>query len=211
MTREAEGERGVGRIFCLLGKSGTGKDTLFHLAMSTGLLRPLIPYTTRPRRFEEVDGLNYHFVTVQEMEQMEAAGQIIERRTYQTTQGPWHYFTAAAAALDPSADYLLITTPAALPAIVAYFGEGRVVGVLLEAEDQIRLERSIRREAGQPRPDFAEVCRRYLADEKDFAGPLFQGVMRQGYIDANCSPEDCLHQLRQIQLYAADSEERRGR
>ena len=193
----------MGRIICLLGKSGTGKDTLFRLALSTGELRPLIPYTTRPRRLEEVDGLNYHFVTAAEMERMEAAGQIIERRTYQTTQGPWHYFTAAAA-LAPDSDYILITTPAALPAIVACFGTKRVVAVLLEAGDQVRLERSIRREAGQPRPDFAEVCRRYLSDEADFAGPLLPEAVPRGYIDADHSPEDCLFQLMRLLALSAD-------
>ena len=102
----------MGQIICLLGKSGTGKDTLFRLALedrSLGL-RPLVPYTTRPRRANETEGEQYHFVTEAEMARMEAAGQVVERRSYQTVQGLWHYFTAAPR-LDPAADYLLITTP----------------------------------------------------------------------------------------------------
>ena len=74
----------MGAIVCLLGKSGTGKDTLLHLALRDLPLRPLVPYTTRPRRAGEREGDQYHFVTPEEMEQMAAAGQMIERRSYQT-------------------------------------------------------------------------------------------------------------------------------
>ena len=193
----------MGTIICLLGKSGTGKDTLLRLALEALPLRPLVPYTTRPRRSGEREGAQYHFVTEEEMDRMAAAGQIIERRSYDTVHGVWHYFTAAAA-LAPDSDYILITTPAALPAIVACFGTKRVVAVLLEAGDQVRLERSIRREAGQPRPDFAEVCRRYLSDEADFAGPLLPEAVPRGYIDADHSPEDCLFQLMRLLALSAD-------
>ena len=39
----------------------------------------------------------------------------------------------------------------------------------IEAEDRIRLERAMRREEKQPHPKYAEMCRRYLADEEDFS------------------------------------------
>ena len=185
----------MGTIICLLGKSGTGKDTLLRLALEALPLRPLVPYTTRPRRSGEREGAQYHFVTEEEMDRMAAAGQIIERRSYDTVHGVWHYFTAAVR-LDPDADYILITTPSALPALAEGFGRERVAAVLLEAGDRTRLQRCLDREAAQERPNFAEVCRRYLADEVDFAELLCPAVTRRIYIDADGTPADCLDQLR---------------
>ena len=187
----------MGQIICLLGKSGTGKDTLFRLALedrSLGL-RPLVPYTTRPRRSNETEGEQYHFVTEAEMARMEAAGQVVERRSYQTVQGLWHYFTAASR-LDPAADYLLITTPSALPAILRYFGGERVTAALLAAGDLTRLTRAIRRESREARPNYAEVCRRYLADEADFPDSLREEAAIRIVIDADGTPEHSLEQLR---------------
>lgn len=185
----------MGAIVCLLGKSGTGKDTLLHLALRDLPLRPLVPYTTRPRRAGEREGDQYHFVTPEEMEQMAAAGQMIERRSYQTVHGLWHYFTASAR-LDPAAVYVLITTPSALPALAGGFGRERITAVLLEAGDRVRLQRCLDREAAQEHPNFSEVCRRYLADEADFSAPLCPEVTRRLLIDADQPPAACLNQLR---------------
>ena len=187
----------MGRIICLLGKSGTGKDTLFRLALEDPSLEltPLVPYTTRPRRAHETEGKEYHFVTVEDMEKMQANGQIVEHRSYDTVHGVWHYFTAAAR-LEEDRDYLLITTPAALPHIVAYFGADRVVATLLQASDAVRLRRYIAREEQEEKPNFSEVCRRFLADEADFAEPLCPEAANRITVNADLSPAECLEQFR---------------
>ena len=41
--------------------------------------------------------------------------------------------------------------------------------VYIEVPDGIRLLRSVKREENQKKPNYREVCRRYLADEKDFS------------------------------------------
>ena len=53
------------RIFCLIGKSGTGKDTLYRELLDDGALpfERLVPCTTRPIRAGEQDGRDYHFIT----------------------------------------------------------------------------------------------------------------------------------------------------
>ena len=50
----------MGKIICLMGKSSSGKDTIYKNLMedkSLGL-RKLIPYTTRPMREGEQEGWN---------------------------------------------------------------------------------------------------------------------------------------------------------
>ena len=41
--------------------------------------------------------------------------------------------------------------------------------VYVQTNDEIRLLRAIKREKKQKKPEFKEVCRRFLADEEDFS------------------------------------------
>lgn len=54
----------MGKIYCITGKSGTGKDTLLDSILNDLAIEiiPVIPYTTRPQRKNEINGVNYYFV-----------------------------------------------------------------------------------------------------------------------------------------------------
>ena len=74
-------------------------------------LKRSVPYTTRPIREREQEGVEYHFTTVEMMQQLKAENKIIERRCYNTVYGKWYYFTAkdSQIALDKY-NYLVIGT-----------------------------------------------------------------------------------------------------
>ena len=76
----------MGKIFYIMGKSSSGKDTIYNrLRIDEGLkLSNLILYTTRPMREGEIQGREYHFVTDERFCQLEKEGKVIEARTYQT-------------------------------------------------------------------------------------------------------------------------------
>ena len=83
------------KLYILMGKSATGKDTLYReLRKRHPGLAPVIPYTTRPIREGEVPGESYIFVTEAKMRDMEKTGRVIESRCYHTVKGDWYYFTA---------------------------------------------------------------------------------------------------------------------
>ena len=68
-------------------------------------------YTTRPIREGEQEGIEYHFVTDEELERFEKAGKIIEERTYDTVYGAWKYATIEDGQINLAAyDYLVIGT-----------------------------------------------------------------------------------------------------
>lgn len=50
-------------IFCILGRSGVGKDTLANVVCEEMNLNKVVSRTTREPREREVDGINYHFLT----------------------------------------------------------------------------------------------------------------------------------------------------
>lgn len=185
----------MSKIFCLVGKSASGKDTLFKeiLAQKGDDLVPVTPYTTRPKRSNEDEGVDYHFATESDLERFRAEGRVIEERQYNTTQGIWRYFTVRFE-LETGKNYILITTLEGAVSLSAAYGAETVQIVYLALDDRTRLLRCIDREARQERPDYVEVCRRFIADQKDFSDEHLQALPNLCPIDAARSLSECLVQ-----------------
>lgn len=162
----------MGKIFCLMGKSSTGKDTIYKALLDQNDfgLKKIIPYTTRPIREGERDGREYHFCGEEQVRQFRQKNQIVELRAYDTVYGIWKYFTVDDGQIDLAADsYLLIGTLETYTKIRSFYGNDRVVPIYIEVEDGERLFRALAREREQKEPRYAELCRRFLADTEDFS------------------------------------------
>ena len=162
----------MGKIYCLLGKSSSGKDTLFKMLLEESWLslKTIVPYTTRPIRVGEQEGVEYHFVTEETQKKLEAEGKIIELRAYDTICGVWKYFTVDDGQIDLATDnYLVIGTLESYVKMRDYFGAEKLVPLYVEVEDGERLLRALTRERAQKEPNYAELCRRLLADSVDFS------------------------------------------
>ena len=162
----------MGKIFYIMGKSASGKDTIYkELIEKMPKFHSIVPYTTRPMREGEKDGVEYFFTDREELERQLASGKVIESRTYQTIAGPWTYYTVDDGQFNVADDEscLMIGTLESYEKMCAYFEAGKMVPVYIEVPDGIRLLRAVKREENQKKPNYREVCRRYLADEKDFS------------------------------------------
>ena len=189
----------MGKIYCVMGKSSSGKDTVYKkLKEQYKEFRLIVPYTTRPIREGEKDGVEYYFVDPEQFRAMKEDGKVIESRSYNTKCGIWTYFTADDGQIDLSAaDYLLIGTLVSYQALREYFGEEAIVPVYLEVEDGLRLARALERERRQEKPKYAEMCRRFLADEEDFSE---ENLIKSG-ITERFGNEDFTECLNKIQRY----------
>jgi len=162
----------MGKIIYLMGKSSTGKDTIFKrlLADKSLGLKTVVPYTTRPIREGETNGVEYFFTDEAGFQALQAERKIIEDRAYNTVHGLWRYFTVADASVDlEKHSYCIIGTLEAYVQIREYFGTDKVLPVLIELDDGERLQRALSREKKQEKPKYEEMCRRFLADAKDFS------------------------------------------
>ncbi|MBB6632373.1 guanylate kinase [Clostridium algidicarnis] len=162
----------MGKIFCLMGKSSSGKDTIFKkLKEDDDLkLKPIITYTTRPKRVSETNGVEYYFINEDILESYKIKGKVIEQRMYNTVNGDWCYATLDDGQIDLNKDdYILIVTLEAYKDLKAYFGENHVFPLYVMLDDGIRLERALKREREQKDPNYDEICRRFLADNIDFS------------------------------------------
>ena len=159
----------MGKIYCLIGKSGSGKDTAFNALMNKNIpdLERVVTYTTRPIRTGETDGVEYHFVDEAKLRELESTGDVIERRTYHTVHGDWNYFTCTID-ISGKADHIIICTPDVIDKLYEKYDRSDIVVFYLEMDNGERLKRCIDRESRQKAPDYSEVCRRFLADEADF-------------------------------------------
>ncbi|URZ04838.1 nucleoside/nucleotide kinase family protein [Clostridium felsineum] len=188
----------MGKIICLFGKSNSGKDTIFkELRGDENLkLKPIVTYTTRPKRDTERDGTEYYFIDESKLETYDNMGKVIEKRSYNTVNGKWHYATVDDGQFDSdNENYILITTLEAYKNIKAYFGEEKIIPFYINVEDGIRLERALKRERNQHKPNYEEMCRRFLADNEDFSGERLKECGIKKYYN-NYSLEDCLNQIK---------------
>lgn len=161
----------MGKIVILMGKSGSGKDTIYAKIVKENpfQLQTITPCTTRPMRDGEMEGREYYFKTLEQMYQMEKQKQIVELRTYQTMFGPWHYFTGAQNIDLNVHNYITINTLVGYDQFVSYYGNEATLPILLQMNDGIRLQRALDRERIQAKPKYEEMCRRFLADAEDFS------------------------------------------
>ena len=149
----------MGKIYCIIGKSASGKDTLYKkLLEDIPDLGTYVMYTTRPMRSGEREGVEYHFISDRELESLEKQGKIIEKRQYNTMRGPWTYCTVDDGQIDLlKKNYLSLETLESYTALRKFFGGENTVPVYLELDDGERLQRAIDRERRQPVPGYDEM------------------------------------------------------
>ena len=163
----------MGKIFCIMGKSSSGKDTIFKLLIEESIeaLKEVVIYTTRPIRTNETHGVEYYFIDRNGLEQWTSAGKVIEVRCYNTAHGEWFYSTIDDGQIDleSNQNYLIISTLESFIGIRDYYGAENVLPIYIDIDDGARLQRALDREREQSQPKYEEMCRRFIADSADFS------------------------------------------
>ena len=144
------------RRIVLVGKSGSGKDHARKLLVELGATY-VVPYTTRPPRVGEIEGVDYHFISVDQHKH------ILENDGWYSTNeyNEWHY--GITKEQFHSESDLLILSPAAVSQINPKDRELTNV-VYLNMPVEIRRKRMLERQGNAD-----SVDRRIAADENDFA------------------------------------------
>ena len=185
----------MNHIFYIMGKSSSGKDTIYKKLLESDALLPLVLYTTRPMRENEQEGREYHFTDRKGFEEKLASGTVIEERTYDTVYGDWTYFTCSDNIDLEKGNYLGIGTLESFVKINAFFGSERVIPVYIEVDDGIRLIRAVEREMREEKPKYTELCRRFIADSEDFSEEKLMEAGIERRFSNSGTFEECFSQV----------------
>lgn len=192
----------MSKIYCLMGKSCSGKDTIFEELMNDKSLdlKPIVLYTTRPRRENEVDGKEYFFIDSAQLEKYKIMNKIIEIREYDTVNGKWYYCTIDDGQINLSLNnYLGIVTLEAYRSFSVIFGKDKIIPIYISLDDGVRLQRALKREIEQTNPNYNELCRRFLADSEDFSKEKLESLnIKIKY--CNYELDECIKNIKKLFL-----------
>ena len=183
----------------MMGKSSSGKDTIYNILKQKMDVNTYVMYATRPIRDGEIDGVTYNFVSQEEMQEYidgKKEQSLIEYRTYQTVYGPWTYATIKDEQFNSDKDMLMLGTLESYMKVKENFRDSNVdiVPIYIEVPDNIRLRRAIEREEKQKQPKYTEMCRRFIADSKDFS----EENLKKAQIEKrfyNMDLEECVNEI----------------
>ena len=96
----------MGKMVYLMGKSSSGKDTVYKRLLKDHSLhlKKVIPYTTRPIRMGEKNGEEYFFTDDDGFHKLQAQGRVIEARAYHTYHGLWRQQFQVGGGVDAGQD-----------------------------------------------------------------------------------------------------------
>ncbi len=185
------------KIFYMMGKSAVGKDKILSKLLDQPKLdlHRLLLYTTRPRRNDETNGVEYIFTDESQLNAFAMAHKLIEVRTYETVLGSWNYFTADDGQIDlEQHTYIGIGTLESYEKMKDYYGREIMRPIYIEVDDGELLKRALQRERKEPSPNYQEMCRRFLADCEDFSEEKIQHAeISQRFLNENL--EDCMEEI----------------
>jgi guanylate kinase len=143
----------------IVGKSGSGKDWLLREVKKSGL-KESVKVTTRPKRSREVDGVDYHFRTIEEFDELINKNELLVYQDFCNHKGElWKYGISKS---DFDDNQIFIMTPGEIKQIPEYLRENCFI-VYLDIDRDIREKRILTRE------DLNDsVKRRMDSDEIDF-------------------------------------------
>lgn len=76
--------------------------------------------------------------------------------------------------------------------------EEELLSILIQTDDGIRLNRALEREERQPIPNYKEMCRRFLVDQKDFSRENIEKRKIDAIIKNNGTLEETLEKVNKV-------------
>lgn len=150
------------KIVALMGEAGSGKDTILHRIMEKypSYFNEIISCTTRPPRQGEKEGVNYHFLSVEDFIRKILNGDMLEATEF----NGWRYGTDSQSLTIDKINIGVFN-----PEGVRCLQEDENIELYVfyvRAAGKQRLLRQLNREEN---PDVDEIIRRYKADTEDFS------------------------------------------
>ena len=144
-------------MIALIGESASGKSSIEKYLVDNYKYKKIVSYTTRPPRENEIDGIDYHFISVEQFELLREQGFFAESSIYRE----WYYGTAKEDCTD---DKIAVLTPHGLRQLKKIEGVN-IISFYIGVPRRDRLIKLLQRG-----DEVDEACRRSLSDVGQFDG-----------------------------------------
>lgn len=141
----------------LCGESASGKSSIEKYLVKNYGYKKIVSYTTRQPRENEIDGIDYHFITEEKFKKLKESGFFAETAVYNN----WYYGTAKEDCTD---DKIAVLTPHGLRQICKIDGIN-VISFYINVPRRDRLIKILQRG-----DNIEEAYRRSLSDVGQFDG-----------------------------------------
>ena len=153
-------------IIVLVGKTASGKTTVANELCKNHGYKRIITYTTRPMRDNEVQDVDYHFISDEQFNKMIENNEFTEYKRYNTAHGVWSYGSVITSKQELSDDcYVIILTPQGLRDLSKK--TSRYIAFYLNVNLKSQLERLKKRG-----DEEQQIIKRLINDAKDFENVL---------------------------------------
>ena len=177
-------------IIVLVGKTASGKTTVANELCKNHGYKRIITYTTRPMRENEVQDVDYHFISDEQFNKMVENNEFIEYKRYNTAHGVWSYGSGITSEQELSDDYyVIVLTPQGLRDLSKKMS--RYIAFYLNVSFESQLERLKKRG-----DEEQQIIKRLINDAKDFEN-VFDIVDYNFYTDVlSSSPQRVANMIR---------------
>lgn len=151
-------------MLIILGKTASGKNTIVNELVKNYGFKQLVTYTTRPKRKGEIEGVTYHYISLEEFKKKDREGFFAESSYFcPASGGEWAYGTSLEDFKKADDKTVLITNPRGYYSLLSNIGLGHACSIYIMAKIDILLDRLEKRG-----DSFLEAKRRIIADREDF-------------------------------------------
>ena len=177
-------------IIVLVGKTASGKTTVANELCENHGYKRIITYTTRPMRDNEVQDVDYHFISDEQFNKMIENNEFTEYKRYDTAHGVWSYGSVITSEQELSDDcYVIILTPQGLRDLSKKMS--RYIAFYLNVSLESQFERLKKRG-----DEEQQIIKRLQNDAKDFEN-VFDIVDYNFYTDVlSSSPQRVANMIR---------------
>ena len=153
-------------IVVLVGKTASGKTTVANELCKHHGYKRIVTYTTRPMRENEVQDVDYHFISDEQFNKMVENNEFTEYKRYNTAHGVWSYGSVVTSEQELSDDcYVIILTPQGLRDLSKKMSQ--YIAFYLNISFESQLERLKKRG-----DEEQQIIKRLKNDAKDFENVL---------------------------------------
>ena len=154
--------KGYNYIIAVTGKSSSGKDSIARVLSNQHGYKYVVSTTTRPKRSNETNHIDYHFVSEDIFKTLIDKNKLVEYRYYDTIQdglpSRWHYGIERSEINLKEHSYVCVVDLVGLADLKRAFGY-KVISLYIDVSEEIRRIRAITRDRFFEEKEFSRRCK----------------------------------------------------